>query len=381
MSQPTRKPTAVETRPNTVGLKQDALTLLLDQVDQGNGKGTNASREFVRWGFRREAILVTLHQPGGGNPTPLKMACRNLSCGGMSVLHSAYTHIGTRAVVQLTHPCKEPLNVEGAVVRCTHLKGVVHEIGIKFAQKVQARDYVSVDPFAGNFSIERVDPEQLKGTGVYVDESASERKLVTHYLRGSSLRLRTAESAAEGIKMIEEGCDLVIADFGIPGTKGGGFIGTLRESGIETPIIAVTADTKSVKRMNLSDWRIGAFLAKPFRQDILLRAVAEFISADSGTRQSGSSLPSDHPNRGLVEGYVEQLRECAAKLGKCAEGADAEATRAVVLQVLGSAGNYGYEAIGKLAQAASTQLSTSKSMTDSLPVVRALQAACEKARA
>ncbi len=381
MATPTRKPTAVETRPNTVGLKQDALTQLLDQVDKGSGKGPNAAREFVRWGFRRESILVTLHQPGGGNPIPLKMACRNISCGGMSVLHSAYTHIGTRAVVLLTHPDKEPLSIEGSVVRCTHLKGVVHEIGIKFAQKVQAREYVSVDPFAGNFSIEKVDPEQLKGTVVYVDESASERKLVTHYLRGSSLRLRTAASAAEGLKMIEEGCDLVIADFGIPGTKDGGFVGTIREAGYETPVIAVTADTTSVKRMNLTDLRIGAFLAKPFRQEILLRAVAEFMTADSSGRQSGSSLPSDHPNRGLVEGYVEQLRDFAAKLGKCAEGSDAEATRGIVLQIVGSASNYGYESISKLAQNASAVLTATKSMQESVQAVRALQAACAKARA
>ena len=158
-------------------------------------------------------------------------------------------------------------------------------------------------------------------------------------------------------------------------------MGTVREAGFETPVIAVTADTASVKRMNLADLRIGAFLAKPFRQDILLRAVAEFMTAETGVRQSGSSLPADHPNRGLVEGYVEQLREFAAKIGKCAEGADAEATRAIVMQVLGSAGNYGYDAIGKLALAASTVLSATKSVQESLPAVRALQAACEKARA
>lgn len=380
MTSPARKSSNVETRPNTVGLKQEALAELLDMVDKAAGKGVNAAREFVRWGFRREAVLVTLHQPGGGNPIPLKMACRNISCGGMSVLHNCYTHVGTRAVVQLTHPEKEPLNVEGTIVRCIHLKGVVHELGIKFSQKVQAREYVSLDPFTGNFSIEKVDPEQLKGTVVYVDESQAERKLITHYLRGTSLRLRTAADAKEGMAMVEEGCDLVVADFGAPGSKEGGFISTLREAGIEIPVIAVTADTTAIKRINPADLRIGAFLAKPFRQEVLLRAIAEFMGKEAVGRQSGSSLPMDHPNRALVEGYVDQLKDYAVRLGKCTERADPEATRAVVLQVAGSAGNYGYDGIGKLAQSAASALQTTKSVPDSLPAIRALQVACEKAR-
>lgn len=375
-----RKPTNADTRPNTVNLSQDALGEVLDQIDRNNTKSPNAAREFVRWGFRREAVEATLFQPGGGNPVTLKLACRNLSCGGISLLHSAYVHLNTRVIVRLTHPEKPPLNVEGAVKRCTHLRGLVHEIGIKFTQQIQAREYVHLDPFSDSFSLEKVDPEQLKGTIVYVDGSAAERKLVTHYLRGTSLRLRAAQDAAEAQKLVGEGCDLFITDFMPPGMTGTELVQAVRDSGFDIPIIMVTADTTAVNRSSLAQLRIGAFLAKPFRQEVLLRAIAEFMSMDSGSRQTGSSLPSDHPNRGLVDGYVDQLHDFAKRLAKCLERADADATRSVILQILGSAPNFGFDSVAKIAQAASTSLASTMSIQESQAQIRTLLVACERAR-
>lgn len=376
-----RPPKNADTRPNTVNLKQDALAEVLDQIERGGSKSPNAEREFVRWGFRREAVEATIYQPGGGNPVTLKLACRNLSCGGISLLHNAYVHLNTRIVITLTHPDKPSVTVEGAVKRCTHLKGLVHELGVKFSQPIQAREFVQLDPFSASFSLEKVDPEQLKGTIVYCDGSAAERKLVTHYLRGTSLRLRAAQDAAEAQKLVSEGCDLFITDFIVPGMTGTELVRAVRESGYDLPIIMVTADTASINRAALAQYRIGAFLAKPFRQEVILRAIAEFMAMDSGGRQSSSSLPEEHPNRGLVDGYVEQLHDFAKRLAKCVERQDAEATRSVVLQISGSAPNFGFDAIAKTAQAASTALASTMSINESQAQLRALQIACQRARA
>jgi CheY-like chemotaxis protein len=375
------KPTTVQTRPNTVGLKQDALADLLNQIDRDAAKNPCVSREFVRWGFRREAIEVVLHQPGGGNPVTLRLACRNISCGGLSALHSAFAHLGTRVLVKLTKPDGQPLPIEGTIVRCTHLRGLIHELGIKFDHKVAARDLVHMDPFGNTFSLEKVDPERLKGTVVYADDSAAERRLVTHYLRGTSLRLRTASDAGEAFKLCEEGCDLIISDMDMPGMNGAQFVQKIRDAGHDTPVILVTADPGTIKRSALTALRVGAFLAKPFRQEILLRAIAEFMTVDSSSRQNTSSLPSDHPNRGLVEGYIENLREFAKRLAACLDKRDADAARSVAYQILGSAPNYGYEAIAKLAQTAASGLASAKDFADAVPALRAVQAACERARA
>ncbi len=368
-------------RPNTVGLHSDGLNELLDVVDLAGGKGKAVKRVFVRWPFRKESVDVTLLQPGGGNATKLKMACRNISCGGMSLLHNSFVHTGTRVTVKLATPNGGVIESEGKIVRCQHVRGMIHEIGVKFTQEIVVRDFVESNPFNNTFSLERVDPESLRGTIVYADDSAAERKLVTHYLRGTALRLRTVENAQEGLVLAGEGCDLVIVDMEMPGMSGVEMVKSIREAGYSTPVIMVTADATGIARLNVTELNISAFLAKPYSQDTLLRAVAEFISADSGSKQSCSTLAEDHPNRGLVAGYVQQIAESSKKLAACMKGENADGCRTICMQIKGSAANFGFEALGKLAATACTQLTACKSVPESAMQLRTLLAACERTRA
>jgi CheY-like chemotaxis protein len=216
---------------------------------------------------------------------------------------------------------------------------------------------------------------------VYVDDSAAERRLMMHYLRGTALRLRTAEGGEEGLKLLEEGCDLIITDLDMPDMSGPEMVWAMRESGYSTPVVMVTADANAISKLNLVELRVSAFIAKPFSQDIVLRAIAEFISQDSGSRQSCSSLAEDHPNRGLVDTFVAQLREFAKRLVTCMERGDAGACRSIALQVAGSAPNFGFEAIAKLAQAAAKHLASSMSVTESNIPLRSVITACERAKA
>jgi CheY-like chemotaxis protein len=274
----------------------------------------------------------------------------------------------------------ESLASDGTVVRCAHLSGLVHELGIKFSMQIQARDLVSRDPFADSFSIERVDPEKLKGTIVYVDDSAAERRLIAHYLRGTCLRLKVAATGEEGLKLVEEGCELIACDFELPGFPNGSFVRRIRDAGFDTSIIVVTADPTAVTRSSLNSLRINAFLAKPFRQEMFLRAIAEFMSNDSGGKQSTCSLSPDHPNRALVEGYVDQMHADAKRIAALIEADSVEPLRALMLQIVGSAANYGYEAIGRLAQAAVTSLASTMNIAESLAPIKLLQSACERSR-
>ena len=63
------------------------------------------------------------------------MACRNLSQRGIGLLHRSYVHLGTTCSVLLPHPRKGEQEYRGTVVRCLHLSGMVHEIGIRFNGK------------------------------------------------------------------------------------------------------------------------------------------------------------------------------------------------------------------------------------------------------
>ena len=87
-------------RPNTIGMEAHHLDVLLNHLDTPADNKANTNRTYARWPFRRTAIKVNIFHPGGSEVS-LKLACRNLSRGGVGVLHTAYIHPGSTCTVEL----------------------------------------------------------------------------------------------------------------------------------------------------------------------------------------------------------------------------------------------------------------------------------------
>ncbi len=267
-------------RPNTLGLDRARLVPLLDRLDFTWGpedRGHNPPRRgFVRWPFRRETIELRLRHPGGSLAT-IRVACRNLSRTGMSVLHGAYVHPGTACTVLVPHPGPGAAPLEGRVVRCTHRSGLIHEVGIRFDRPIDVRRFIAQSPFSDAFCLESVDPSSLGGCVVYIDDSPSDHRIVRHLLRDTGVRLRAAETAREGLAMIEEGCDLILCGLRAADGPGLEVAKAARARGIRTPVIALVTEKTAPVRRAVIDVRADAVLQKPPQQALLLRAIGEFL--------------------------------------------------------------------------------------------------------
>lgn len=369
----------VRGRLNSIGMQPRELELLVSEMNAGqSGKGAKR-REYVRMPFAHASIPMRItHQ--GGAAMEILVACRNLSSGGMSVLHSAYLHTGSKVVVRLPNSEGHPVDMSGWVCRCVHVRGVIHEIGIRFATQIRLRDYVKCDPFDDCFSLENVKPEQLKGSVLYVEDSEMDHTIVRHFLRETELRLVPARTPLEGLKQAADPFDLILTDYDMPGMDGAKFVETLRSQGVDTPVIMLTADTSSVARSRLTSSKVNAFLTKPLSQPVLFRAIAEFILAGKITSGLSTSLPRDHPSHCLVETFVSQCKLYAKKLADVVERNDAEACRSLCNQIRGSAGAMGFESVGRAADEASRAVASSMDVSEASRQVRALIALCERVR-
>lgn len=369
-------------RPNTVNLEQSALEALLDELDAGSeGPDASKRRGYVRWPFRKASIRVNLVQ-GDNMETELSMACRNLSRGGASLLHRSFLHTGSRVRLYLPDPRKGEQMVVGTVCRCRHVRGVVHEIGVRFAQEIDARSFLPAEGLANHFSLERVDPDSLQGTIVHVDDSPMDRRLVQHFLRGSQIRLRQTDDGEEGLRFIAEGCDLALIDFDLGCEKPNGFnlIGRLRSARTPTPLVMLTSDVSADTKVPDELSKPDAYLLKPVTQEVLLRAIAEFLLVSTTAGPIFTSLRTDHPNFVLVDGYVDQLRSDSLLLRRALEANESGKLRSICLQVLGTAPTMGYEAIAKGAEAVIEKLARNQSVVEVRPLVLTLITACERAR-
>jgi CheY-like chemotaxis protein len=368
-------------RPNSVGLHQRELSELLDQMDIPDGPRKSIKRDFVRWPFRKTAVPMKITHPNGISAT-LSVACRNISRGGMAILHSAFLHPGTRCSITLPHPTRGELHIEGWIARCIHRNGMIHEIGITFAEPVDVRELLRPDPLANVFSFEKIDPEKLHGNILCVDASETDQKIVRHFLRSSKLEVQCVLTPTEALEHLPDGWDLVILDLNLPEGGGAGLVISLRERGYKGPIIVTTSDTSPQVRKVLSGIEANAFLAKPLAQSTLTRAMAEFLIAQRTTSiQGGSALPADHPDFALAESFAMSLRHTARKLEDAVRRDDAGSCRALCLQLAGTAPSLGFEALGSMAQQASEELAKTNSVSNAIKTVRALIAACERAKA
>lgn len=375
------KAQAPQGRPNTVNLARRELDQFLDSLEGATTSQASMKRHFVRWAFRQGSLRLDILQAGGGR-TSLRVACRNLSSGGMSVLHSAYMHPRSECEAHLVRPDGTASPVHGTIVRCAHIRGMVHELGIRFCRPINAREFVRGDDIEECFSLERVDPEKLRGTILYADDSPMDVKLVQHYLRGTQVRLRTAADAEAGLAIAREGVDLILCELDLPGTEGAGFLESIRRHGVETPAILVTSDRDAAAKGHSAGSRACALILKPLKQEVLLRAAAEFLLA---TNPSGgfitSSLPAGHPNAALLGGFIDHVRTDAQRLTTAMEAQDAPGCRAVALRIAGVAPAMGFEQLGRLAQEAASHLATNPTLREAVPRLKALVVACQAVRA
>jgi hypothetical protein len=80
------------------------------------------------------AVLGTFRPLGGGSST-YALAMRDLSRSGLSFLHGCFLHRGTSCEFVLVGSDRAPLlRMNGSVVRCEHVRGTIHDVGVRFDQ-------------------------------------------------------------------------------------------------------------------------------------------------------------------------------------------------------------------------------------------------------
>lgn len=366
----------------TLRMPRQEIDSIRAQLDAGSAKGgAESQRQYRRWPFERHPVTVRMSHPGG-MVTTLQYACRNLSNGGMSILHSSFVHHGTRCVVTLPHAASGTVEVHGEVMRCRHCRGKVHEIGIRFDQSVDIREILALDPSDNSLVLESVQPESLAGSVLIVDDSELDRVFIRKCLADTQINITAVTTGSEGLERAKERFDLIICDSELPDLTGAEFIGKLRFDGNHTPVIMVSADPGLKKSLAGTAGAPDCFVPKPFKVQRLLGSIAQFLLAD-GTEGTGlmySSLESTDPAYSLLDSFAAEVRKLAKELTLAMMRDDTSACRRIAFQLKGSAATFGYAALGEIAGQAYASLSATESAVESRPELDRLLGACGRVR-
>ncbi|HEX8877330.1 MAG TPA: response regulator [Phycisphaerales bacterium] len=371
-------------RRNTLGLDGKGVRALSEKLEtiSGGMSASSLKREFVRWPFHRDRIPVLIEQPGGTQLT-LRLCCRNISRGGMSLFHNSFVHEGSRCVLRLPHPTHGDLDVQGTIVRCKHRGGVVHEIGVKFDSPIDAKQFVSAGGEAEFFSLEKVDAEKLAGVLMLVEPEKNDQKLFEHFMRRTRVRLRTVATIKEAMASLKEPADVIVTNFQLPDGTGMDLMSQVRAAGMHAPIVMLTPDASRETRMELSAVRCDGLLSKPLTYDRVVRAIAEFLgsAADGSGDESKSILKPDDPSLSMLPWFLEELKRIASELRKAVDSDNVRECESLCMTLKGSAPSMGFPGMATSAERALQMLSWTKSPKESSAVLRDVITACERARA
>lgn len=271
--------TVAGVRPNTIGMNEHGLVRLLDRLDEnvGGEQGDAAKRRFTRQTFRHVTVCIVVTH-ASGQEVMLKVACRNLSAGGMSVLHSAYMHPGCKCRIALPRSsgAGDLVILTGSIVRCQHRIGMVHEIGIRFDTQIDPKAFIATDPFGATQTLEHVDPAELKGDILAILPQEFDQQLIRHFMRETQCKLRVVaklEEVAQG----QATPDVVLCDMGSLSPDSDDASKTLAWLVSQAPFVVIAPDAGAESRNAAAGANAKSLLVRPLAQTAALRAIGEIL--------------------------------------------------------------------------------------------------------
>jgi len=367
-------------------LSRQATDEILSRMDDAASRYHGAeNRREDRLPFRPVGGLGVRLIQGQGTHVDLLVVPRNISQNGLAFLHGNYVHLSNQCVVNLQNAYGEVREIRGVVVRCAHVSGQVHEVGVQFNEPLlDANDFISSEAAPEESATPAPPPVQLSGKVLYVEDSSADRELASFMLTKRGVELITVENPAEALKRDDiMQFDAVMTDCNLPDMTGPELTEAIRAKGYSAPIIAVTAEDGDQMRKTALEKGCTHVLTKPYSFDDLFRILETYLRVKGGGADAHAVLSSnwdDVTMRPLILRYLEWLEKQVHEISTLMTNEDRAHLQDVCNQIKGSARGYGYNQISRAALEAN-RLATAGMSFDEIRVktdelVRLCNAAC-----
>ncbi len=315
-------------------------TLLAEMNTQISGVDS-VQRITKRWVMQAQKIVMTMVGEHGDRAHYVTIP-RNISTHGISVLHGGFMHTGRKCIISIRSVNGKAESVSGEIVRCRHVRGGVHEIGIRFENAVNPREFFVDTGDDYLFDAEHVDASELNGRVLLVCDSDADKKLIEHLFSESEIQFTFAEDAASGLEQLSAEPDLAFVDDALKDMNGIEFVTEARRRALTTPVVLISQQHDEEMRLAAIGAGAREVVHRPIDPSVILRATAEFLmlspmlGAGSTTQLDGSA---DEDSRAL---FATELIAISEQI-KAALAEKDESTLDTHLSRLSSAaGVYGY---------------------------------------
>jgi CheY-like chemotaxis protein len=278
---------------------------ILDLLDRAAARDPAVAQRHAARRTWRKRMKVMLTDPAG-NTHSTEVVTRDLSRGGLSFLNNNFMHMGTRCTLQLITADNVGVEIQATVVRCRHVAGRVHEVGLRFDQRLD-------QPLDEG----QLASHKLSASILIVDDSEAMLRLTAHFLSKAGAQVETANGGERALELVGgRTFDLVIVDVAMPGISGPALTKTLRERGLTIPIIAYTADDDPATRETCLAAGCSDFLTKSLGKTEFLDSVARYLAVDEPIRSRHAGNPEMAP---FIHDFVTTLPAKIQELQRCVQ--------------------------------------------------------------
>jgi len=355
----------------TIKLSDRDKVRLVEAINKQSEKPVAKERRNLRVSYHGVNVVVKLIQQTG--EIRHVVVPRNLSRGGLAFIHGRFVYPDTEIVVSLPSHNRDWVDIPGKIVRCRHVKGIVHEVSVTFDQPINVADFVGLSPedqarylreaYADDSNGKSRLNRTVEGEVLIVDDSEPDRRLLKLWLQRFGLHVTEADDVGKAIDLIKrkkddaeaqrtgEGFDALLVELRVERRGGAELIQRFRESGFRKTIVALSADGSDANRKRASSSGCDAFIEKPFDPARLLESLSALGGDTAGDDASvTSTLAGDPEMAPLLRDFVRSLGDCDQKLRKAAMHADGKTIRSVCEYLKGSGAGYGFDQITRLSK-------------------------------
>lgn len=190
----------------------DVLKLTEDQLNElmrqraGTGKKDpgESSREHCRVRMRGALWFpAEIREPAGGTSQRIKVYPVDISAGGMCFLAGRFVHEKTECDLIIHFPDGESLTLTGKTVRCKHMQGRAHEVGVNFDKPFEMSLLQAIVPATsvpGGAAPERAATPATATGPETVATLQADLEAITREINSLTERLAGATAAAERLR-------------------------------------------------------------------------------------------------------------------------------------------------------------------------------------
>ena len=202
------------------------------------------------------------------------------------------------------------------------------------------------------------DTASLNGHVLLVDDGQTNRQLIGLILKRAGAKVTTACDGQEGFDLATTNdYDLILMDMQMPVMDGYTASTRLREEGITTPIIALTASAMVKDRERCLAAGCSDYLTKPVDIDELVEHASRWMNTPASTEHQAAdtpplvtSLPMDDPElRAIVLSYIESLPQQIQDIEEAYANEELSRLAELIHKLIGSGGMVGLDPLTQAA--------------------------------